>query len=215
MSIIIDISSNNSPPDFGRVKHDGVLGVIIKATEGLTFNNPRLESDWERAAKAGLVVGSYHFAREDTHPGKSGAQAEAQHYVRTMMRIPGHGKGRVWHKGNFLPILDFEKGTGDHKYSPWRDAFYDEVRRLVGHYSILYTSPGFNNWAKPNVKDNRLWVAHYTSASQPNQVPGYSGYDLWQFTDKRVVAGCHEPVDASRLPQKLKAMDRILCHRNG
>jgi GH25 family lysozyme M1 (1,4-beta-N-acetylmuramidase) len=161
MSIIIDISSNNSPPDFGRVKHDGVLGVIIKATEGLTFNNPRLESDWERAAKAGLVVGSYHFAREDTHPGKSGAQAEAQHYVRTMMRIPGHGKGRVWHK------------------------------------------------------DNRLWVAHYTSASQPNQVPGYSGYDLWQFTDKRVVAGCHEPVDASRLPQKSKAMDRILCHRNG
>jgi lysozyme len=208
--LVIDISSNNSPPDFDRVKHDGVIGVIVKATEGITFTNPRFVHDFEAARKAGLVVGSYHFARQDSHPSLSGARQEAEHYVSTMRSLP---RKALWGKGDFLPILDFEKGTGDHRYSPWRDEFLLTVKKLAGHYGMLYTSPGFNVWAKPKRGLDRLWVAHYTSAPKPMQVPGYSGWDLWQFTDKRVVAGCHEPVDASRVGSG--GLSRIVCHNAG
>lgn len=193
---VIDISSNNSVPDFHAVKAAGVEGVIIKATEGLSYTNPRFVHDWALAHAAGLRVGSYHYSHQDLRPTMAGARAEANHYLATMAHLPGHGHA-YWLKGDFIPILDFEVGTPDGKYSPWRDTFFDEIHRHSGHYSMLYTFPGFNDWAKPSKPNSKLWIANY-GVSKPSLPGGYGDFTGWQFTDREHVPGCHEPVDASK-----------------
>ena len=61
--LLIDVSDNNQEPNWAEVKASGVIGVWIKASEGVTVDQPNFVS-WRQAAnKAGLRVGAYHFAR--------------------------------------------------------------------------------------------------------------------------------------------------------
>jgi len=73
---IIDISSwqhpNGAKIDFERVKAAGIVGVIVKSTQGRTpgvgvaasrtYKNPYFEADVYEARAAGLLIGAYHFA---------------------------------------------------------------------------------------------------------------------------------------------------------
>lgn len=61
--IIIDVSSNNAHPiTWPEVKAAGVIGVVLKATEGTDYSNPDFASDVAGATAAGLPVIAYHFA---------------------------------------------------------------------------------------------------------------------------------------------------------
>jgi lysozyme len=159
-----------------------------------------------------MTVGSYHFCRHDLHSSLDGARAEARFYVKAMLRIGGH-ELHAWRKGNFLPILDFER-KANQVLSKWRDAFFDEVRRLVGHNSILYCSPGFNNWGPPKVRDNRMWVAEY-GVSSPKAPPGYKSWDLWQYTEHGRLNGISGDVDISKLPSSANGkLSRLICNND-
>ncbi len=57
----IDISSHNGDIDFGALKQAGIDFVLIKASEGSSFKDPRFYTNIARARKAGLKVSAYHF----------------------------------------------------------------------------------------------------------------------------------------------------------
>ena len=59
----IDIASYQQNVDFVKVKNSGIEIVYIKATEGVTYNNPLLDSQYSGAIAAGLKIGFYHFLR--------------------------------------------------------------------------------------------------------------------------------------------------------
>ena len=59
----IDISSYQGNVDFVKVKNSGIEIVYIKATEGITYTNPLLKSQYSGAIAVGLKVGFYHFLR--------------------------------------------------------------------------------------------------------------------------------------------------------
>lgn len=61
----IDISSHNGDIDFGALKQAGIDFVLIKASEGSSFKDPRFYTNIARARKAGLKVSAYHFFRFD------------------------------------------------------------------------------------------------------------------------------------------------------
>jgi hypothetical protein len=63
----IDVSSYQST-DYGT---SGLAFVLVKATEGTSYVNPRHAAQVSHGRSAHLVVGHYHFAR----PGSVGAQA--------------------------------------------------------------------------------------------------------------------------------------------
>src|SRR5436305_2757650 len=46
-----------------QVARSGKEFAIVKATEGTTYRNPWFYSDYNLSRRAGLVRGSYHFAR--------------------------------------------------------------------------------------------------------------------------------------------------------
>jgi GH25 family lysozyme M1 (1,4-beta-N-acetylmuramidase) len=246
--LIVDVSSNNGVPDFHTLKRHGVIGVYIKATEGSSYVNPLLHTQWAAASRAGLRCGVYHFARQDIHPGLHanaaqerlplgegvmgvgqkldalavleaevdphlslvGAQGEARHFVNTMRTLPGHAH-EAMHAGDLRPVLDFEVGTANHLYSPWRDAFQRAVYGLSKRRTILYTYTGFNNWAPAAKGFGQFWLANYSS--HPYLPGGYRSWDLWQFTDAANLGGIH--IDASRFPRRPFPLRRITCKGRG
>jgi lysozyme len=40
LNVIIDISHHNGNVNLAKAKEDGILGIIQKATQGQTFNDP-------------------------------------------------------------------------------------------------------------------------------------------------------------------------------
>jgi len=71
----IDISSYQVNVDFVKVKNSGIEIVYIKATEGITYTNPLLNSQYNGAKSAGLKVGVYHFLRANDQT------LEAKHFL--------------------------------------------------------------------------------------------------------------------------------------
>lgn len=61
-----DISHYQSSVDFDAAYNDGGLRfVYIKATEGLTYQDPAFSDHYEGATNANFIRGGYHFAHGD------------------------------------------------------------------------------------------------------------------------------------------------------
>ena len=71
----IDISNYQTNINFATMKANGVEIVYIKATEGLSWNNPQLLTQYNKARNAGLKIGFYHFIRMND------PVAEAKHFL--------------------------------------------------------------------------------------------------------------------------------------
>lgn len=145
----------------------GLDFVIVKATEGTGYVNPRMKSQAAHARKAGLVLGFYHFLR----PGDM--KKQAAYFV-----------DRADSREGDLLVADWEDpGVSNSD----KDAFIKEVIRLRGktHRVGLYCNT--NYWLN---RDNTsycgdfLWVAHYgVSAGKPGVEHRWT---LHQYTDKPV-----------------------------
>ena len=82
---IVDIYSGDDPVDFHAIAAAGAVGVILKATQGSTYNDPNFAEYRSRALTvfdAGCVH-SYHFL-DDTD-----AETQMAHYVSVTQGMPG------------------------------------------------------------------------------------------------------------------------------
>lgn len=126
---IIDIAGwqhpNGAPIDWGKVKAAGIVGVIVKATQGVGFVNGFYHGDIAGAKAAGLLTGAYHFA----DPATGTITEECDHFASVI-------------GDEDLPLgvwYDLEKTGG----KPWYeleqrcDAFhvrFDTPSRTAGNY---------------------------------------------------------------------------------
>lgn len=81
---VVDLSHNDSP-DFGALKAAGVVGVILKASQGSTYSDPKFQAFYGRAIAVfghGLVH-SYHFLDN------SNATTQIAHYLDVTAGKPG------------------------------------------------------------------------------------------------------------------------------
>jgi len=174
---VIDLSHHNAI-DFQQVAGDGVLGVIHKATQGVTFTDPTYNSRKQEAADAGLLWGAYHF---------------------------GDGSDPVAQADRFLDIvkpdaatliaLDFEPNTlktagpaGQTMNLAGAEAFVNRINENLGTFPGLYCSPGFlkqqlGSKTDSPLKNCWLWIAHYTTAPAPTVPLLWQDWTLWQYTD--------------------------------
>ncbi|GGM48333.1 hypothetical protein GCM10012275_19180 [Longimycelium tulufanense] len=189
MSTGIDVSSHQGYPDWGAVRGGGIEFAYIKASEGVGWVSPTLDTQFRAARAAGLVTGLYHFARPDTGnaPG-----AEAETFADQIRPLGGCGPG-------FLPpCLDIEVTAPD--LAGWCGEFIARLRhRLDGDQRVLvYASTNFitahlgEDWA--NRHDVWWWVAHY--GRRPGQ-PGHltPRVVLHQYTSAGAVPGVGGSVD--------------------
>ena len=191
--LVVDLSSNNRAPNWHLLKQSGVDAVWLKASEGLTWNDPDFQS-WRREAnRAGLRVGAYHFARPDMHPFES--EAEGRHFAATVGQV-----GRT----DLRPVLDYERVSSHGGDERWIRSFNATVKGRLGVGPLFYTYPGL----VPSLRLSGpvgygLWLASYgrnDGKEYPAVVPSpWRKVVAHQFTSCARVAGCDGLVDLSRV----------------
>jgi GH25 family lysozyme M1 (1,4-beta-N-acetylmuramidase) len=198
----IDVSNWNGTIKWAKVAGAGYSFAFGKATEGTSYNDATYTTNRNGSEAAGLVFGAYHFAR----PAGGGlasatvsAISQANHFLAVAAPQPGE----------LPPVLDLEV-TG--KLPPtrllaWTLAWLDQIYARTGVEPFVYTSPNFwkqnlGNSTAAAAAGTPLWIAHWTSATQP-LVPALNwnglGWQFWQWTNCLSVPGIQHCSDGDRM----------------
>ncbi|HEX6867480.1 MAG TPA: glycoside hydrolase family 25 protein [Candidatus Limnocylindrales bacterium] len=193
----LDVSHWQNTIDWFAVAASGKTFTYMKASEDTDFIDPLYDTNRAGATVAGLKVGAYHFAQPDSRPGD--AIAEADHFIDTAGP----------QSGDLIPVLDLERsgGLSTTALTAWVRAFLERVEERLGVHGVIYCSPSFwknymgdSVWFANNGYEV-LWVAHWTTSSDPT-VPGgawgANGWTFWQYTSSGVVPGIAGRVDLNR-----------------
>ncbi|RWS13722.1 hypothetical protein B4U79_17958 [Dinothrombium tinctorium] len=210
----IDVSKWQGNINWPQVAKSGIKFAFVKATEGVTYTDPKMRENFLRATSANLYVkslikkvGVYHFARPDRNAAAREANA---FYTKTKHLVT---------KTTLLSALDIESNPkGKQCYnlnkkqmSSWIKTFIETYKNLTGSNLIIYTNTNFWNTcvgkSLSNVcqkNGNRhtcpLWLARYNR--QAGQIPKaaqmWSTWTFWQYTDKGRVNGIRGSVDRNK-----------------
>jgi len=172
-----DISNNNLQWDAKKYAAKYDL-IVMKASEGKTFQDPVYIKRARAARKAGLTIYSYHFARPGN--GNSG-RAEAWNFCHQVKKVGPLRKSDRY-------VLDWE----DTKYSQpgdsWVKQFVRECSRQGVPVTIIYSGGWY--WKlkyMPKQADGKTPLRYWHSAysSKISNVPANAKKHLWawQFTD--------------------------------
>ncbi|MDQ0513517.1 glycoside hydrolase family 25 protein [Ancylobacter amanitiformis] len=199
----IDISHHNGPDvDLEGSKMANARFVYVKATQGLTFRDPRFASNWSRlgALAEGRKVhrGAYHFLSAN-QPGRD----QALRFVAVLQAQGGLAPT------DMPPVVDLEwdkackdspdrwidtsdPGRGDKIIKELLD-FMWVVEQATGRKPMVYTARSWwrsaiGSEAKfSRISGYPIWIADYSISSQAVEVPKVpngAAYSLWQFTDR-------------------------------
>jgi len=184
-----DISSYQPNVNWNSVKANGAEFVIIKATEGTSYQNKQFSSQYTGATNVGIIRGAYHFAA----PSTSSGAAQASYFL-------AHGGG--WSSdGRTLPgMLDIEYnpygsnkcyGLSTSAMVKWIHDFVDTYSSQTGRPPMIYTT---TDWWKTCTGNNGgfgaspLVLARYSSSV--GTIPNGWGYEtIWQNADSGVFPG--------------------------
>jgi lysozyme len=184
-SPVVDLSHHNPTPDWAKLKAGGVVGVILKATEGTTYVDPDYASRRHDAEViGGLCVASYHFMR----PGSMKAQLD--HFLGIVQ--PAKGERVVLdHEDDRVSLGELEQAVSI--------LLADSRDLQVCVYSGHLIKEQLGSKHSSTLADTSLWIAQYTAASAPSWPTGtWPTWSLWQWTDSETVPGISAPVDGNR-----------------
>ena len=168
--------------DLKAARAAGLRWWYVKATEGTTFRDDTYEKRIRQARKAGIPVGSYHFARPD---GNDAAQEAAFFLEHTDIRA-----------GDMLPMLDLET-MGDlslTELTAWTGTWVSTVKRELGSKGlvgrpIIYTRFNLNSGF-----GCLLWVARYSNDFRAPAIPKpWRRAAIWQHSDGKFGPIQHVP----------------------
>ena len=174
-NLFIDVSGyqEDSVAYFQLAKSKGVMGVVVKLTEGSedgsAYVNPRAEAQIRNATTAGLHVSCYHFAR---YTSDADAQNEARFFVKIAKQYGMTSDTLMTDDAEVHSVADYNSATA---------AFLNEVKALgytrVGLYSMksFFTSGILNSHG---FGDAKIWDARYSITDL-----GIDNAAAWQWTD--------------------------------
>ncbi len=180
----IDVASYQGYVDWSSWKAKGKRFAYVKATEGSSYKNPYFSSQYDGAAKTGLIRGAYHFG----NPSGQAGYLQARYFVANGGRWTAKG-------GQTLPgVLDIEYnpygstcyGLSASKMVSWISSFTREYKKLTGKDAVIYTTADWWGRCTGNTtkftSTNPLWVARYGTTS-PGKLPGSWRFaTFWQYS---------------------------------
>lgn len=201
LSFFTDAHHDDGAFDAEAVRSGGVLGLIHKATEGVTFRDPRFVAAMAQARAAGLLRGAYHFAR-----GTSDAVAQADAFLHVVDTIPDGG--------DLLLCLDLEGALDSPKTMATPDAvrFVERIHAVTGRWPLLYAGASklrerarLDPGAITALARCRLWLAQYGERPKLADIPEAwpVGFDAWQYTN-----GADGPRDRVTFPRAIPGFAR-------
>lgn len=180
MLLGIDVSNHQGAVDLAAVRGSGRRFVVVKATEGTGWTDPRCAPTRSGAHAAGLVVGLYHFARAGDPAAEAAAFA---------------GAVGPLHPGEFA-VLDWEVRARDPV--GWCTAWLAATRAALGVRPLLYLNRSAlarSDWTPAVAAGTGLWLAAWDG--RPDAVPAgpWPALAMKQYSDAGTVPGIAGPVD--------------------
>lgn len=182
VSIGLDVSHHQGKIDWDQVieSTDSLLSfVYFKSTEGTRFIDPSAHSNQQALHRREIPNGAYHFFSPHQD-----AIAQAEHFLNnynpTFSSLP--------------PVLDVEtEGASDQNLIGKMKLWLDHVEGELGVRPIIYTNYHFYNTKfEATLKDEKFWIAHYTSNS--NHL-NKDNIIHWQYSEFGKVDGINGFVD--------------------
>jgi len=175
----IDVSHYQGAINWEVVARSGVAFAYIKASDGVSGGDSAFRENWAGAKATGLQRGAYHFFR---------AQADADAQVERLLSFLGSDHGEL------PPVLDFEVLAGVTVNEGLQRAkrWLESVEEAIGQTPIVYTGTAFWHECLKNseaLAGYPLWIAHYTSAQEPEIPSAWKRWTFWQHSEKGNVAG--------------------------
>lgn len=220
----VDVSGHNGPgQDWATVKNSGYEFAFVKSTEGLYYASSCYKNQYHNAHKAGLTVGTYHFANPYKGKDANGKDIDNGSGADQANFVLDHSNPVKGRKTTAI-VLDLEKDAyvQNHPSAPdgcyrvdqngthrplidWVEDFVKTITQKTGRAPIIYTNPDFwNSCIAGDLNDNDnaifekspLWIAHWTSQPQPDSIVPWNGnYTFWQYTSSGKVDGITDPND--------------------
>lgn len=169
LNVVIDLSHHNVDPDFAAAVEDGIVGVIHKATQGLTNTDPTYSGRRSSAQTHDLLWGAYHFGT-----GSDGVQ-QAEHFLKV-----------VDPDEDTLLVLDFEANAqGPSMTLEEARAFVTHIEQVTGRFPGLYSGHFIKELlgtsTDPVLSQCWLWLAQY--GPTPVVPSSWPTWTMWQYTD--------------------------------
>jgi GH25 family lysozyme M1 (1,4-beta-N-acetylmuramidase) len=193
----VDVSYHQGTIDWQRVAAAGKHFAFARASAGSLTADSAYGANRSGARAAGLAVGAYHYANPD------GATNDASNEATWFLQ------NATVASGDLRPVLDLEvsNGLGSGALTTWAQTWLTQVTAATGVRPVIYTNPNFwsssmanTDWFARNGY-SVLWIANWTTASQPS-VPagswGGNGWSFWQHSSTGAVAGITGAVDLDR-----------------
>jgi GH25 family lysozyme M1 (1,4-beta-N-acetylmuramidase) len=185
----IDISNHQPNIDFNALKNS-VQVVIMKATEGISYVDPKLESHYQGAKSVGFPVGFYHYFSEKTSPSQ-----QAEEFYAAI-------KNKQY---EIIPVLDVEDNNQGKSASQITDRcleFLNRFKELSGLDCMVYTGGYFGrDNLDSRIKGYKAWIAHY-GVNTPMET-GFSNVVGHQYTSSGSVQGINGNVDLNNFTDSI------------
>jgi lysozyme len=177
---------DESEPDFGKMKREGIVAAIHEATYPPGTCDEKYTRRQRAACQAGMLWGAYHFANG------SDPVRQADFFVDS---VAAHWRATdpASRPAHILLVLDFERNThypGGTMTSAQAAAFVKRVRERTGKYPGIYSSenrirevvnaPAVSGSIKRSLQNCWLWVANYHR--KPEAVQPWKHWTMWQYT---------------------------------
>lgn len=168
-NVVVDLSHHNGAVDFAAAADAGIVGVIHKGTQGLTYTDPLYGSNRRKATDAGLLWGAYHF----------GTGSDGVHQAEFFLQ-------KIGSADDALLVLDFEANPqGPSMTLEEARAFVTHVEQATGRWPGLYGGHYLKHLlgtAKDEVLANCwFWLSQYgPTAVVPHN---WDDWTMWQYTD--------------------------------
>ena len=192
INVIVDLSHHNEAVDFVKMKADGIVGVIHKATQGLRYVDKSYASRRRKAVDCELLWGAYHF----------GVGADGSDQAQFFLKVTKPDQ-------HTLLVLDYEPNlTGPTMALDQAREFVEHVAEATGRWPGLYSGHLIKEQLGGVTPPDRqlskcfLWLAQYNGPKPLNIPSTFKTWTFWQYTD-----GVHGPE-----PHRVDGVG--LCDRN-
>ncbi len=193
----IDVSHHSGDVDWSEVKAQGIAFAFVKATEGMTFVDPKFSANWSGMAGAGILQGAYHYWIVGDDP-----QAQAKNFIATVPLA----------RGALPPVLDVEK-PGNQSPRALAADLKTWLRLIEAHYGVkplINTDPDFwNSRVQADFSAYPLWLSN-TKVKVPTLPEGWRSWTFWQYEQNVALPGVPKGADRNRFKGSLAALHDFL-----
>ena len=182
----IDVATTQRDLNFGAVRSAGFQFAIVKAggtNVSPIYVAPYYQRQVGSARAAGLSVGHYWVA------GSTDPIGDANFFVDHLFD---------YRDGDVLALDNEAIDNGIFWDDAKTAAFMQVVKNRLGRVPFLYTYSSLlvsNSWTQTKALGAKLWVAHYTSAGNPNIGTAFPSWAIHQYSSSANIAGI--PVDVN------------------